>query len=175
MVGNVRGSQPLARMMRLPQTLSSSETWGFGMSGLLLWLGVGPGMHAALGPQAIVVWLPAAIVGILLNFQVKHLGSHYLDVSGGTANYTTRLFKSYPFLGRIAAIGYFLGWSSVPALNALILTDLIKADLGSLGFSCPETLLRVGFTLLLFVMAFSGTRALGILHLCFVVPALGCC
>jgi PAS domain S-box-containing protein len=143
------------------------------MSGLLLWLGTGPGMHAGLGPQAIAVWLPSAIIGMLVNFQVKSLATQYPEMSGGTANYTTRLLERYPLLARIAAIGYFVGWSSVPAMNAIILTDLIKADLGSLGIGCPEAFLKVGFALLPFVLAFSGTRTLGILHLCFVFPALG--
>ncbi len=75
-------------LIRLPRSLSSLETWGFGMSGLLLWLGIGPGMHAALGPQAIFVWLPSAIVGILINLQVKRLGTKWPQMSGGTANYT---------------------------------------------------------------------------------------
>lgn len=35
----------------LPRSLSSPETWGFGFSGLLLWLGTAPGMNAALGPR----------------------------------------------------------------------------------------------------------------------------
>jgi signal transduction histidine kinase len=162
---------------QLPRSLSSLETWGFGMSGLLLWLGTGPGMHADLGPQALWVWLPSAIVGMLLNYQVKQLGMTYPDMSGGTANYLTRLLQPYPLLGKIAAIGYFIGWSSVPAINAIIMTDLIKADLNLLGItdfsSTLETALRIGFTSLPFILALGGTRSLSILHLCFVLPALG--
>ncbi|HEY9691539.1 MAG TPA: ATP-binding protein [Oculatellaceae cyanobacterium] len=158
---------------RLPLSLSSLETWGFGMSGLLLWLGTGPGMHADLGTQAIWVWLPSAIVGMLINFQAKSLGTKWPQVSGGTANYTARLLNNYPVLARIAPIGYFVGWSSVPAINAIILTHLIQTTLSNIGLTCPETLLKITFTLLPFILAFSGTRALGILHLCFVIPALG--
>ena len=167
------GQSPSSRLRR---NLSPLETWGFGMSGLLLWLGTAPGMQAELGPQALWVWLPSAIVGMLLNFQVKRLGSLWLDMSGGTANYLTRLLKGYPLLGRIAAIGYFIGWSSVPALNAIILTDLLKTDFSAAGGSMPQTVetgLRIGFTLLPFILSLSGTRALSILHLCFVLPALG--
>ena len=61
-------------LLRLQRTLSSIETWGFGLSGLLLWLGVAPAMNAALGCQAIFVWLPGTITGILLNLQVQRLG-----------------------------------------------------------------------------------------------------
>ncbi len=167
----MKNNQLLA--IRLPQLLSVPETWGFGMSGLFLWLGTAPGMHAALGPQAIFVWMPACIVGMLLNLQAKRLGEQWPEMSGGTANYTSRLLSNYPGLGRVAALGYFIGWSSVPAINAIILTDLIKADLGLLGINCPETMLRIGLAILPFILAFGGFRALGILHLCFAIPAMG--
>jgi PAS domain S-box-containing protein len=160
-------------IFRLQPSLSALETWGFGFSGLLLWLGPAPAMHAALGSQAIWVWLPGVMVGMLLNFQVKQLGQHWSTVSGGTPNYTTRLLERYPKLAAYAAIGYFFGWAAVPIVNAIILTDLLKANLATLGISCPELLLKVGFTLLAFIVAFSGTRALGILHLFFILPALG--
>lgn len=164
--------QPFA-ISPLPKTLTSPETCGFGFSGLLLWLGTAPAMHAALGPQAIWVWLPGTIVGMMLNLQVKRLGSYFPDVSGGTPNYTTRLLHKFPHLARYGAIGYLLGWVSVPPMNAIILTDLIKANLTPLGITCPATLLRIGFTVLPFIVAFSGTRTLGILHYFFVFPAIG--
>jgi hypothetical protein len=157
----------------LPASLTSLETWGFGFSGLLLWLGTAPAMHAALGPQAFWVWLPGTIVGILLNLQVKHLGTYFSGVSGGTPNYTTRLLQRFPALARYSAIGYWLGWVSVPSMNAIILTDLIQSNLEPLGFSCPVALFRIGFTSLPFIVALSGTRTLGILHSFFVFPAIG--
>ncbi len=166
-------TSPAPFQFRLQPSLSTSEAWGFGFSGLLLWLGPAPAMHAALGPQAIWVWLPAMIVGTLLNLQVKRLGSHWPAMAGGTPNYTTRLLTNYPHLATYAAIGYFFSWAAVPLINAIILTDLITVNLRSLGWGCPELLLKVGFTLLSFVVAFSGTRALGILHLFFMVPAIG--
>jgi PAS domain S-box-containing protein len=158
---------------RLQPSLSALETWGFGFSGLLLWLGPAPAMHAALGPQAIFVWLPGAIVGILLNLQVKRLGQHWQTIAGGTPNYTARLLEHYPWLAAYSAIGYFFGWAAVPLVNAIILTDLIKANLSVLGIACPEILLKLGFTVLAFIVALSGTRALGILHLFFIIPAIG--
>ena len=158
---------------RLQPSLSAIETWGFGFSGLLLWLGPAPAMHAALGPQAIFVWIPGVVVGMLLNFQVKALGTRWPKVSGGTPNYTTHLLEKYPCLAAYSAIGYFFGWAAVPLINAIILTDLVKANLDSVGLFCPAALLKVGFTLLAFVVALSGTRALGVLHLFFIIPALG--
>ena len=166
-------SQPHISVSALPRSLTSLETWGFGFSGLLLWLGTAPAMHAALGPQAIWVWIPGTIVGILLNLQVKQLGKFFPDVAGGTPNYTTRLLQQFPALARYGAIGYLIGWVSVPPMNAIILTDLIKENLDSLGIACPVMLLRIGFTILPFIVAFSGTRTLGILHTFFVFPAIG--
>ncbi len=160
-------------VVSLPRSLTSLETWGFGFSGLLLWLGTAPAMHAALGTQALWVWLPGTIVGVLLNLQVKRLGMHFPDVAGGTPNYMTRLLQRFPSVARYGAIGYLLGWVSVPPMNAIILTDLIKANLEPLGITCPSMLLRISFTLLPFIVAFSGTRTLGILHTFFVFPAIG--
>ncbi|NEQ29339.1 MAG: hypothetical protein F6K28_62540, partial [Microcoleus sp. SIO2G3] len=123
---------------RLLPSLTSAEAWGFGFSGLLLWLGPAPAMHAVLGDRAIWVWLPGVIVGILLNLQVKRLGTFWPQIAGGTPNYTTRLLQDHPRLAAYAAIGYFFGWAAVPLVNAIILTDLIQANLASLGMHCPE-------------------------------------
>ena len=159
--------------MKLDRNLGSLETWGFGLSGLLLWLGTAPGMHAALGAQAIWVWLPATVVGMLLNLQVKHLGHYYPDVSGGTPSYITRLLKDFPGLARYSALGYWMGWVSIPPINAIILTDLIETQLTIIEVSCPTKLLQIGFTLLPFIVGATGLRAIGILHAVFVLPAVG--
>jgi len=150
-----RMKQLAVPVVSLPRSLTSLETWGFGFSGLLLWLGTAPAMHAALGPQALWVWLPGTLVGILLNLQVKRLGTHFPDVAGGTPNYMTRLLQRFPVVARYGAIGYLLGWVSVPPMNAIILTDLIKANLEPLGIVCPSLLFRVSFTLLPFIVAFT--------------------
>jgi PAS domain S-box-containing protein len=157
----------------LPKELSVLEVWGFGLSGLLLWLGPAPAMNADLGSQSIFVWGLATIGGILLNLQVKHLGVRWPERSGGTPNYTTELLKDRPMLAIYGAIGYFLGWVSVPAMNGIILTDLVEANLSAIGVTFPEIVLQVVFTSVPFIVALSGTRALGLLHLCFILPAVG--
>ncbi|AVH70454.1 EAL domain-containing protein [Nostoc sp. 'Lobaria pulmonaria (5183) cyanobiont'] len=159
-------------LMRLPRTLSYLETWGFGLTGHVGWIGTAPIIHAALGPKAILVWFFGTIISFLLNLQVQSLGRHWSDVAGGTPNYTTRLLKNFPGLGRYLALGYFFSWAAAPALYAIILTDLIKANFQTLGISCPETFLKVLFTAIPFILAFSGTRALALLHLFFVFPAI---
>ncbi|MBN4001023.1 amino acid permease [Nostoc sp. LPT] len=159
-------------LMRLPRTLSYLETWGFGLTGHVGWIGTAPIIHAALGPKAILVWFFGTIISFLLNLQVQSLGRHWSDVAGGTPNYTTRLLKNFPDLGRYVALGYFFSWAAAPALYAIILTNLIKVNFETLGISCPETFLKVLFTAIPFILAFSGTRALALLHLFFVLPAI---
>ncbi|MCC5619591.1 PAS domain-containing sensor histidine kinase, partial [Nostoc sp. CHAB 5836] len=158
--------------MRLPRTLSYLETWGFGLTGHVGWISTAPIIHAALGSRAILVWFFGTIISFLLNLQVQSLGRHWPDVAGGTPNYTTRLLKKFPSLGRYVALAYFFSWAAAPALYAIILTDLIKVNFQPLGISCPETFLKVLFTAIPFVLAFSGTRALALLHLFFVFPAI---
>jgi PAS domain S-box-containing protein len=159
--------------LKLPRLLSVLEVWGFGLSGLLLWLGPAPAANSDIGPEALWVWIPAAIAGVMLNLQVRRLGMRWPDLSGGTPNYTTKLLADRPLLAKIGAIGYFLGWVSVPSMNAIILTDFIAANLNSLGIPCPEGLLKIAFTAIPFIVAYSGTRAISILHLFFTLPAIG--
>ena len=166
---SVRPLRPSA--MRLPRSLSSLETWSFSVSGHICWIGTATVIHAALGSGAILVWLPGVIISLLLNLQVQRLGMHWSEMSGGTPNYAARLLK-FSGLGRYVALGYFVGWVAAPAIYTLILTDLIKQNLEPLGISCPETILKIGFIALAFLVGFSGTRALGILHLFFVIPAI---
>ena len=156
----------------LPRNLSALETWGFGLTGHVGWIGTAPAIHAALGPNAIFVWLPGVIVAMMLNLQVQQLGKYWPNISGGTPNYAAQLLKPFPHLGRYVAIAYFVSWAVAPAIYAIILTDSIKVNLAALGIGCPETVLKIGFSAIAFIVAFSGSRALAILHLVFVVPAI---
>lgn len=158
---------------QLLRNLSLVETWGFGLTGLLLWMGVAPGTQAELGSQAMWVWIPGAVIGVVINLQVRALGRMFPDVAGGTPNYVTSLLKDYPKLTSYAAIGYFISWVAVLPVNAIILTDLIKGILEPLGVTLPDIFLRIGFTILAFIVAFSGSHALGTLHLVFLLPAVG--
>ncbi|MEH1798074.1 MAG: ATP-binding protein [Nostoc sp.] len=158
---------------RLTRSLSAIESWGFGLTAHISWTALVPAIHAALGSQAIFVWIPAVIFGMLLNYQVKRLGMHFINVAGGTPNYATKLLQNYPGLASYAAIGYLLNWVSYLAVNTIVLKDLIKVNLEALGIACPDIFLEISFTLLPFIVAFSGTRALSILHLFFVIPAFG--
>ena len=162
----------LSSQLRLPRSLSSLETWGFGLTGLLLWLGVAPAMQLELGWQALWVWLPGAVIGILINLQVQRLGEVWTDLSGGTPSYLGRLLPESPWMATYGALGYYLSWVAVLPVNAIVLTELVQANLEPFGIPCPTLTLQIGFTAIAFVVAFSGTRALGVLHLFFVVPAV---
>jgi len=158
---------------KLARILTPFETIGFSLGGLLLWLGTAPSIHRALGPQALMVWLVGTVGGVMLNLQVRHLGQIYPNLSGGTPNYVTQLLKNYPAIACYSAIGYWLGWVSIPPINAILLTDLIQTNLAPLDIQIPTFWVCFFLTSLPYIMAFSGTRALGILHSFFVLPAIG--
>jgi PAS domain S-box-containing protein len=156
----------------LQRSLSFSETWSFGVTSHISWISTAPAIHATLGASAFWVWIPIVLVGMLLNLQVQSLGKLWPNMAGGTPNYITQLLKNRPALARYAAISYFFAWAGYLPVNAMILTDLIKAPLDHAGLIFPKAVLQIGFTLLTFIVAFSGTRALSILHLIFAVLAI---
>jgi signal transduction histidine kinase/DNA-binding NarL/FixJ family response regulator len=123
--------------------------------------------------QAIFVWIPAALIGVLNNYQLKRLGLHWVNMAGGTPNYISKLLERYPFFARYAAIGYLLNWVSAISLNAIILTELVQVNLRPFHIEIPTIILRIGFMLLPFVVASNGTRALSILLLVFILPSIG--
>lgn len=158
--------------IRLQRTLGAIETWSFGLTGHVGWIGTAPVLHANLGPKAIWVWLPGVIVSMLLNFQVQGLAKAWPTMAGGTPNYAARLLGKMPKVGPYVAIGYFVGWAAAPVVYAIVLTDLIKANLEPLGLQPPEMLLKIGFTAIAFIVGLSGTRALAILQVFFVLPGI---
>jgi signal transduction histidine kinase len=162
--------QPHARS--LPRSMTMFETWGFGLSGHISWFVTNPLIVIALGPSSIFVLVPATILGVLLNLLVKQFGERWIDIAGGTPNYAAKLLHRYPAVGSYAAIGYWLAWVAALPINASILTDAIQSNLTPAGITCPRLLLKVGFIALPYILALSGSRALAILHLFFVIPAV---
>ncbi|MBP0017864.1 MAG: amino acid permease [Cyanobacteria bacterium SBLK] len=164
---------PPVSISRLPRSFSRWEDFGFSLTGLLVWPGTVIGMHFALGTQSLYVWLPAIAVAIVLNLQLARFGSYHPDISGGTANYATHLLRDRRGWGLYAASGYFLSWAALIPINAIVITDLIEALLTPYGIDVPSAVLRVGYTAIAFVLAFNSNRALAILHLFFMIPAIG--
>lgn len=157
----------------LPRRMTVLETWGFGLSGHISWFATLPLLTVALGANSFAVLVPAVLVGMTINFQIKRLGERWIGVAGGTPNYITRLLKRYPGFGRYAAIGYWLAWVSTIPLNAIVFTDLIQSSIAPLKIDSFRFGLQLVLTVLPYLLAFSGTRSLAILHLFFVVPAVG--
>lgn len=161
-----------SQSIKLNRSLSVVETWTFGLTGHVGWIGTVPAIHAALGAKALWIWIPGVIVSMMLNLQVRALGDRSPDVSGGTPNYAARLLKKLPGLERYVALGYFIGWAAVPAVYAIILTDLIKTILEPFEVSLPEMWLKLAFTVIPFIVGLRGAKALSILHLFFAIPAI---
>jgi signal transduction histidine kinase len=157
----------------LPRSLSLWETAGFALAGPPGWSGIVPAMKVAMNIQAIFVWIPVTLIGILINYQVKSLGMKQQDVAGGTPNYIARLFKRYPLIAKYVAIGYLMNWITGIPVNAVILTDLVNANLKPVGIELPTLWVRFVFMILPFIVAMTGTRALSILLICFIVPSIG--
>jgi signal transduction histidine kinase len=165
-----QSSKPQSQLNR---SLSLTETAGLALAGPPGWTGLAPIIQAATSVQSIFVWIPVALIGILINYQVKFLGTRQIDVAGGTPNYIARLFERRPIVAKYAAIGYLLNWVSVIPINAIILTNMVNANLKPFGIEFPTLSVRILFMLLPFVVAITGTRALSILLLCFIVPSIG--
>jgi signal transduction histidine kinase len=157
----------------LNRSLSLIETAGFALAGPPGWTGLAPVIQAATNIQSIFIWVPVTLIGILINYQTKFLGMKQPNVAGGTPNYIARLFDKYPIIAKYAAIGYLLNWVSVIPINAIILTDMVNANLQPFSIEFPTLSVRVLFMLLPFVVAMTGTKALSILLLCFIVPSIG--
>jgi hypothetical protein len=155
-----------ADTFRLPRSLSLPEMWSYGLvGGPVGWLGLISGIHLALGASAIWVWIPATVIGIVINCQIKRLASHAFDISGGTPNYIARMFQKFPILARYGAIGYLLNWVTAYVLGAFQMGDLLNSNLPMLQNIMPIWIGKVIFMILPLIVAFSGTRALSMLHI----------
>lgn len=62
-------------------------------------------MQLDLGWQALWVWLPGAVIGILINLQVQHLGATWPELAGGTPSYLRRLLPRSPWIATYGEIG----------------------------------------------------------------------
>jgi signal transduction histidine kinase len=159
--------------IRLQRTFTPGEAWGFSVVGFLTWLTLSPTVNQELGTAAMWVWIPGVVVGMLLSLQMRQLGSRGQNVSGGTPSYVARLLPDNPLVGRYIGFAYYLGWVSFPPINAIVLTDLLQFHLKTLGLTVPDKPFEICFTLVAYLIAFSGSRTLAILHLFFMLPSIG--
>ena len=158
---------------RLPRTLSVPETWGFGFTVLLFWLVVAPEVHEALGPAALAVWLPAALVGVVINLQIRKLALARPDAAGGSPVFVADLWSDRPLIARWSGLAYFHSWAIVPPAVSWLIADLAAENLQALGYSVSATPILILLMGAIYLTAFSGIRVLSVVHLFFLLPSLG--
>jgi amino acid transporter len=102
------------------------------------------------GWGAIFVWLISVLIGGLHNNLYAEVAAMFPKLSGGVAVYAHEAWKRYTsFVGPLAAVGYWLGWSVVLALNGVIVGSLLQSEFWSsatFGTTNKSLLLGIDFT-----------------------------
>jgi amino acid transporter len=81
------------------------------------------------GWGAAIVWTFSVIIGALHNNIYAEVATMFPKLSGGVAVYAHEAWKRYTsFVGPIAAVGYWLGWSVVLSLNGAIVGFLLQSQ-----------------------------------------------
>ena len=81
------------------------------------------------GWGATIVWTFSVFIGALHNNIYAEVATMFPKLSGGVAVYAHEAWKRYTsFVGPIAAVGYWLGWSVVLSLNGAIVGFLLQAQ-----------------------------------------------
>ena len=156
----------------LPRILSPIETWGFGLAGHIVWIVAAPPVFWQLGLASMYTWLPLTLTAMISCFQVRQLALHFPRVTGGVPSYLHRLFPQRRWLTLYAALGWYMGWIGCLALYGIIIVRAIEAVFFATGIGALYLPLAMVFSLIGFVVGFSSSRALSILHLIFVVPTM---
>ena len=80
------------------------------------------------GWGATIVWTFSVLIGALHNNIYAEVAAMFPKLSGGVAVYAHEAWKRYTsFVGPIAAVGYWLGWSVVLSLNGAIVGFMLQA------------------------------------------------
>ena len=81
------------------------------------------------GWGAAIVWTFSVCIGALHNNIYAEVATMFPKLSGGVAVYAHEAWKRYTsFVGPIAAVGYWLGWSVVLSLNGAIVGFLLQSQ-----------------------------------------------
>ena len=156
----------------LPRILSPIETWGFGLAGHIVWIVAAPPVFQQLGLASMYTWVPLSITAMISCFQVRELALQFPRVTGGVPSYLHRLFPKRNRFTLYAALGWYMGWIGCLALYGIIIVRAIEAVFFATGVGLFYLPLVIVFSLIGFVVGFSSSRALSILHLIFVVPTM---
>lgn len=157
----------------LAPTLSVTETWAFGFSVLLFWVVVAPAVHMEVGPGALAAWIPATLAGVVITLQIRRLALARTGAAGGSPVYVAGLWSDQPLVARWAGWAYFHSWAIVPPVLAWILADLATDSLAMAGVTFPPLAIQLVILGAVYGLAFTGIRALSIVHLAFLIPSLG--
>jgi len=78
---------------------------------------------------AVVLWTISVLIGALQNNVYAELATMFKDKPGGIALFAHEAWRKYAsFVGPIATFGYWFAWSSVLAVNGLVVGTLIQAE-----------------------------------------------
>src|SRR5919109_1816307 len=78
---------------------------------------------------AFVLWTVSVCLGALQNNIYAELATMFPKKSGGIALFAHEAWRKYfSFVGPVATFGYWFAWSSVLAINGLVVGTLIQAE-----------------------------------------------
>jgi amino acid transporter len=78
---------------------------------------------------AVVLWTISVSIGALQNNVYAELATMFKDKSGGISLFAHEAWRKYlTFIGPIATFGYWFAWSSVLAINGLVVGTLIQSE-----------------------------------------------
>lgn len=81
------------------------------------------------GWGAAILWGISAIVAVFINTIYSELATMFPEKSGGLALYAHEAWRKYlSLVGPIATFGYWFAWSSVLAVNGLVVGTLVQAQ-----------------------------------------------
>jgi amino acid transporter len=94
---------------------------------LIAALGASIGVLGTTG--AVVLWTISVLIGALQNNVYAELATMFKDKPGGIALFAHEAWRKYlTLVGPIATFGYWFAWSSVLAVNGLVVGTLIQAE-----------------------------------------------
>ncbi|HEY6777156.1 MAG TPA: APC family permease [Thermoleophilaceae bacterium] len=94
---------------------------------LIAALGASIGVLGTTG--AVVLWTISVLIGALQNNVYAELATMFKDKPGGIALFAHEAWRKYlTLVGPVATFGYWFAWSSVLAVNGLVVGTLIQAE-----------------------------------------------
>jgi amino acid transporter len=132
-VQRARGDSVATAQVEERQLLKAMSWWdGFVVAlanpgFLIAALGASIGVLGTTG--AVVLWTVSVVLGALQNNIYAELATMFPEKSGGISLFAHEAWRKYlTFVGPVATFGYWFAWSSVLAINGLVVGTLIQAE-----------------------------------------------